>query len=340
MKEGRLDQLREEARRDGRVSGAGVRASGGPLPGGSSREDHAGAGYHGRPVVKPPPWTWEVPVYFFAGGLAGMVATIALAVLWLHRDSVLAGQGWPAGLVRAALWLATGGSLLSAVLLIMDLGRPGRFLHMLRVCKWRSPMSVGAWTLVGFSTAAAPAALLGESAARQTLGPAWQVPFMAMATAAGLLGLVLATYTGVLVGATAIPAWAAHHRLLPFHFGVVALGSAAAALELVGFRLAPLHTLGLGAAIAETGIAVWLEIGRSTVAGRPLRQGGSGQLHRLAGLLTGPLSLLGRLLGWSGVAAALFLAGALLSRFAWLAVGRASAADPAAALAPRRGGGD
>ena len=70
--EKRLDDLREEALRQGPVEGPGTRAAGGPMP-------TAGPGYYGRPIVKPPVWTWEIPLYFFTGGLAGMAATIALA---------------------------------------------------------------------------------------------------------------------------------------------------------------------------------------------------------------------------------------------------------------------
>jgi hypothetical protein len=27
--------------------------------------------YYGRPVIKEPVWSWEIPWYFFTGGLAG-----------------------------------------------------------------------------------------------------------------------------------------------------------------------------------------------------------------------------------------------------------------------------
>src|SRR6185503_16186806 len=100
--------------------------------------------YHGRPVLKPPPWTWEVPLYLFAGGVAGGSAVLALAARV---------GGAPSPTVTTALMLALAGVLLSAALLVSDLGRPARFLHMLRVFKWRSPMSVGVWLLTAFGGA-------------------------------------------------------------------------------------------------------------------------------------------------------------------------------------------
>src|SRR5207248_2018321 len=35
--------------------------------------------YYGRPIVKEPTWTWEVPTYFFTGGLAGASAVLSSA---------------------------------------------------------------------------------------------------------------------------------------------------------------------------------------------------------------------------------------------------------------------
>ncbi|MEO6487780.1 MAG: NrfD/PsrC family molybdoenzyme membrane anchor subunit, partial [Thermoanaerobaculia bacterium] len=107
-----------------------------------------GGSYYGLPLLKPTTWTWEVPAYFFVGGAAGAAAVIGFA-----------GQisGADAKLVRDARWIAAIGAALSAPLLIADLGRPERFLHMLRVFKPKSPMSVGAWTLTVFGATSAAA---------------------------------------------------------------------------------------------------------------------------------------------------------------------------------------
>src|SRR5437763_522785 len=135
--EKRLEELREQAWKEGVVPGKGVDIAGGPIP-------HK-AGYYGQPMVKPPVWTWQVPLYFFFGGIAGMSAVIATgAVLFHHVD-----------LARASMWIAAiAGAVLSPILLIMDLGRPHLFLNMLRVFKHRSAMSMGAWLLTAFGTSA------------------------------------------------------------------------------------------------------------------------------------------------------------------------------------------
>ena len=317
--EKRLDDLREAARRRGVVDDPGVRAAGGPMP---------AAGYYGRPIVKPPVWTWEIPLYFFTGGLAGMAGTIALAA---H----LAGPpGAATPLVRTALWLAfLGGAVVSPALLVLDLGRPGRFLHMLRVFKWRSPMSVGAWIMFLFGGTVTVALLLTEWQVRPGAPSALEPFRTASVVVAGILGPVLATYTGVLIGATTIPAWFTHHRVLPLHFGVAGLGSAAAALELLGARSPALHAIGLGAASLEILLSASIEFrGHGPVDG-VLRAGLSGRLLRGSGLLSGPTALLLRLMGAIPWAAAAFLAGAILGRYGWLAAGRASALDPEATLA-------
>src|SRR5436305_14774844 len=116
--EKRLEQLREKALQEGVVPGRGVDVAGGPMP--------RKPGYYGEPVVKPPVWTWEIPLYIFFGGLAVLSAMVALAGLLFHHVD----------LARAAMWLAAiTGAILSPVLLIMDLCVPRVFLHMLRVLK-------------------------------------------------------------------------------------------------------------------------------------------------------------------------------------------------------------
>ena len=167
------------------------------------------SGYYDVPLLKKPVWTWEVPLYFFVGGTAGAAAMIGVA-------ADLGGA--KRTLVRDARRVAAGGAVLSTPLLIADLGRPERFLNMLRVFKPRSPMSVGAWTLAVFGGASTVAAA-GTGRLPRTAA------LLSAAT-----GLVMATYTGVLIGATAIPVWAKHSRVLPIHFGASAVASAVALL--------------------------------------------------------------------------------------------------------------
>ena len=101
------------------------------------------------PLLKEPAWTWQIPLYFFAGGAAGSAAVLGLAARWIGRDRRAA---------RDCRYMRAAGTAVSSALLISDLGRPARFLAMMRVFKPQSPMSVGAWTLAVFGTFSAAAA--------------------------------------------------------------------------------------------------------------------------------------------------------------------------------------
>lgn len=316
--ERRLADLRRDAAIEAQAGG--IRPAGAPAPAAASES----LGYYGLPLLKAPVWTWEIPAYFFIGGAAGAAAVIGAAAR---------GAGAPPSLVRDARWLAAVGAAASAPLLISDLGRPERFLNMLRVFKVQSPMSVGAWTLVAFSNASGAAAF-ADSVYRTTGG---RLPVRVLGDAAGALsaatGLVLATYTGVLIGATAIPVWSRNVHLLPVHFGASGLATAVSLLELRGHRSRALNLLGLGAAACETAIGFSLE-SRTDPALDALKTGSSGMVTRLGGVLSGPVPLALRLLGRRSMtarraAAAATIAGALLTRFGWVAAGRESAARPA-----------
>jgi formate-dependent nitrite reductase membrane component NrfD len=255
--------------------------------------------YYDLPVLKPPVWTWEVPVYFFVGGAAGAAAVLAAAaqLTGAHR-----------GLVRDARRIAAAGAVLSGPLLIADLGRPERFLNMLRVFKPQSPMSVGAWTLAAFGASSTATALLRGRFAD------------AAGVAAAAAGLVMSTYTGVLLGATAIPVWAKHKKTLPILFGASAVASAAALLELRGHTEPALNALGFAASAAETALT-------------PRKPRVAGELTALAAqIFSGPLPALLRLASLKSkrlrrVAAGSALLGSLLTRLAWVEAGKASARE-------------
>ena len=320
--ESRFDQLREEAWAKGVVTGSGVDVAGSPIP--------RKAGYYGQPVVRPPVWTWEIPVYFFVGGLGGMSAVIALGAALFHHGDV----------ARTALRVAAIASIISPALLILDLGRPRLFINMLRVFKPQSAMSMGAWILAGFGMCVVPGLIALElhafhvfaGAIDQILGIAAAILMFGSA----IFGMLLATYTGVLIGATAIPAWFLHHRLLPIHFGTAGLGSAAALLELLGHRIAPLNAIGFFAAAVETMLLIWLSVDRHGPADRAIHEHRSGWLIRIGEILNGPLALVLRLVGLIPLAAISFLLGALVSRFGWIAVGKVSGCDPEAVFASQR----
>jgi hypothetical protein len=321
--EKRLEELRERAWREGVVPGKGVDIAGGPIP--------RKPGYYGQAVVKPPVWTWEIPPYFFFGGIAGMSAVIASGALIFNQ----------ADLARMAMWVAAiAGAILSPVLLIMDLGRPRLFLNMLRVFKHRSAMSMGAWILSFFGACAVPGLIALELHVNQTfsgtLDQVLRVAADVFIFASAIFGTLLATYTGVLIGATAIPAWFLHRTLLPIHFGTAGLGSAAAVLELLGHRIAALNFLGFYAAVVESALLIWLSVDKHGAADRAIHDHSSGWLIRIGEVLTGPIALVLRLFGQIPFAAISFLIGALVSRFGWIAVGKVSGSDPESVFAAER----
>jgi hypothetical protein len=325
--ETRLDAIREEALQSGVVAAAGVRAVGAPFP-----QATAETGYYGLPLLKEPTWTWEVPAYFFVGGAAGASAIVGAVARHAGEQA--------ADLARDARWVAAIGGAASAALLTADLGRPERFLNMLRVFKLQSPMSVGAWTLTAFSTAAGAAAF-ADLIERRTDG---SVPVRILGDASEALaaatGLVMTTYTGVLIGATVVPAWNRHAALLPMHFAASATASAVSLLELLGHDTPALNRLGLLAAAAEVAAGAAIELDQNP-ASEPLTRGSSGALTRAGGVLSGPVPLALRLIALRlpearRAAAISSLAGALLTRLAWWTVGRHSVQSPCAKTADDR----
>ena len=289
-------------------------------------------GYYGRPVIAPPVWTWEVPVYLFAGGLAGASAGLAFASEAAGRD-MLARRAW-----------AVAGAAVSACppLLVADLGRPERFLNMMRVFKVTSPMSVGSWLLAAAGTATGTAAASRLSPIPLP-GPLTRIG-SAAGPAAAVLGMPLATYTGVLLANTAVPVWHEAHRELPFLFaaGAAASAGAAAAALTPAREAAPARRLAVGAAVAELAIERAMRRRLGPLA-EVYEQGPSApRWHRAASaLMAGGAATLAasghrksRALAVAG--GALTLAGALSTRFAVFRAGFASAEDPAQTIRPQR----
>ena len=322
-RERRLHEIRREAETRGKLEVRGVRPIGAPFPKASPE-----GGYYGIPLLKPPQWTHQIPAYFFVGGAAGAAAVVSAIAHYVgaHRK-----------LVRDARWIAAAGAVISPALLIADLGRPERFLGMLRVFKPQSPMSVGAWTLFGFGSAVSAATFAGLL--RERYGPSFPLSVIENAgEAAGIpLGLGLATYTGVLIGATAIPVWNQNAADLPLHFAASGLGAAIGMLELMGHsKSRALQALGLGAALFEVWEGIRIE-GRTHSHLDPLKHGKSGRITRVGGVLSGPVPAALRLLSafsgrerasslrrWAGLSS---IVGSFLTRVAWLQAGIASAQD-------------
>jgi len=212
-----------------------------------------GQGYYNYPVVRRPVWTWEVPTYFWLGGMAaGAYVTASLAQNFGSPDDRRAAAG--------GYYVAAAALVPCAPLLIADLGRPDRFHHMLRIFKPMSPMNLGAWTLTGFTPiafarAASHAANVGLL--RGPLGALSRLVPTRLAELAGcVLGLTLAGYSGVLLAATNIPLWA-KSKLLGGVFMASALASGSAAVTLQATRRgvpdATLHRLGLLESVASAG---------------------------------------------------------------------------------------
>jgi Polysulphide reductase, NrfD len=323
--EQRLAEIRRKASAGEPLPEAGTVPVGAPFP-----QATPAAGYYGIPLLKQPQWKKEVPLYFFAGGAAGAAAVVA---------AVARNLGGERELVRSARWVAALGGLLSPALLTKDLGVPGRFLNMLRVFKLQSPMSMGAWTLTAFSSFSA-ASVFADLIRQRVLD---KRPVVVLENASEILaaatGLVMSSYTGVLVGATVIPVWHKHISTLPVHFAASGLNSAVSILELVGHEeSSPLNLLGLAASTYETAQGALIELDHDRT-NRPLQAGKSGLIVRVGGVLSGPVPLALRLAyAFTGrkrlrrAAALCSLAGSLLTRIGWVEAGKASAKDHALPL--------
>ena len=124
--------------------------------------------------------------------------------------------------------------------------------------------------------------------------------------------------------------------LLPIHFGSAGLGSAAALLELLGHRIAPINAVGFLVAAIETALWIWLEIDKHGAADRALHRGLPGWLIRGGEIFTGPLALILRVTNLIPLAAIAFLLGAFISRFGWIEAGKVSGRDPEAVFASQR----
>jgi hypothetical protein len=276
--------------------------------------------YYGRPILKEPTWTWEIPCYFFCGGIAGAASPFALACE-LRGDHALARRAW---------LVASAAALACPPLLISDLGRPERFHHMLRVFKPTSPMSVGSWVLGASSGAIALAT------ARSVLG--WFPRLGRVAGATAVLGPALATYTAVLVSDTAIPVWHEARRELPWVFAAGAATSAGSALAVAGCG-APARRLAVVGAVGELAATTVMER-RLGDLGEPYHQGAAGRFSHAAKALTATglavVATAGRRPKRAAVGGALMLAGAAATRWAVYKAGQQSAADPKYVVGPQR----
>ena len=294
--------------------------------------------YYGRPIVKAPPWKFEIGAYLFLGGLAGGSSLIALGAHLTGRDL----------LRRNARLTSLGAASLGTVALVADLGRPERFLNMMRTVKPTSPMSLGSWLLAYFAThagVAAAAEVDRMTGSRLPLGPvrpllhALETP---AGVGAGVLGAPLAAYTAVLLGDTAVPTWHEMHRDLPFVF----VSSASLAAGGMAMITTPVRETGPARAFAVIGVAGevaamhLMKKRMHPVAAEPLEQGRPGTWlkwsERLA-LAGAAGTILGGRRRWlaalSGVA---LVASSALTRFGVFQAGKDSVKDPRYTVEPQR----
>lgn len=303
------------------------RRRGGGRPGGEVAmvEEAEFTSYYGRPIIKPPVWkTPDVPLYLFLGGAAGSSSIMAAMADLTDRPA----------LTRNARYVSGGAAIASVVFLVHDLGRPERFLHMLRVIKPTSPLSIGSYILAPFSAAA------GATAAVELLG--WFPRLKRFGgVVAALFGGPLATYTGVLFANTAVPSWHAAHKELPFVFGASGMAAGGG----LTMALSPIEEAGPSRKMAVAGAAVELaamhrvetEFG---IVSEPYHEGKAGKLLRAAKSCTAAGAALtvvaGRRRAGAVAAGALLAAGSLLTRFGVFEAGMASAKDPKYTVVPQR----
>jgi formate-dependent nitrite reductase membrane component NrfD len=297
--------------------------------------------YYGIPPIKRAHWTWQIPIYFWLGGIgAGTQLFATVAQLLGHEDEALK---------RASRYTVLVTMLLSPVLLIWDLGRPERFYNMLRILKLRSPMSTQSWSLFTFGNlggliaarqAAEDGLLLGDNPLSRLV--IRLIPDRLLTVLVLPFGLFVGFNTGNLVSATSVPIWARNWMLMGPTFLASGLSTALSWLSLAlhlgrwgeakslrVLRRAEKATIVIEAALIAASL---LRMGKWSkplfsreVA--PLFVGGT-----LLGGIAAPLALL---LGKesrskSMLASTLALAGGLAFRFAIILAGRKSADDPEA----------
>ena len=272
--------------------------------------------YYGQRVLKETVWGPDIPSYLFLGGLAGASSTLAAGAQFSGHQE----------LARAAKTGAASAISLSMVALVHDLGRPLRFLNMLRVFKVTSPMSVGTWLLSAYTPLALTAAISAVTAKLPRAG-------LAATSAAAVLGPAVAAYTSVLLADTAAPAWHDAYRELPYLF----TGSAATAAGGLGLLAVTPGRARPAARLAALGSAAELtaerlidrRIGQAAQAYRTGKPGAlmrAGQILAVAGTAGALIGRRNRLVSaLSGVA---LVAGSAVTRFGVFEAGRASARDP------------
>lgn len=291
--------------------------------------------YYGRQIVKPAPWTWEIPAYLYLGGLAAGSSLLA-------SGGEISGRHELQRNARLVSLVALGGSTAA---LVADLGKPSRFLNMMRTVKLTSPMSVGSWILAGFGGFTGLAAfsevmhvLLPDDVPGKAL---WPIGDRLTSIGAGLFSAPLAAYTAVLLSDTATPTWHEAYHELPFVFvgSALACAGGAALITTRPEQTGPARVMVVGGSTLEI-VAHQIMEKRLGLLAEPMHEGRPGLMLNAAQALTVGGALLGAIGGrHRGVAAAAGVAlnaGSALTRFGIFYAGIASAKDPKYTVIPQR----
>ena len=296
--------------------------------------------YYGIPPIKHAHWTWQIPVYFWIGGIgAGVHLFSTMAQILGYKDDAL---------TRTSRYTVLATMLISPVLLIWDLGRPERFYNMLRILKLRSPMSTQSWSVFAFGNLsgmisarqAAEDGLLGDDNSLVRLVKL--IPARALSILAVPVGLNVGSNTGNLISATSVPLWARNWLFMGPTFLASGLSTALSWLSLVLHltrsgeekTLRTLHRAEKATIVIEAGL-IAASLIRMSKWSKPLFSREVAPLFVGGTLIGGIVAPMALLLGKesrskSMLASVLALGGGLAFRFAIIKGGRISADDPEA----------
>lgn len=335
-----VDGVKDVARRGGGMRRRGADSGAREMP---MVPDVEFSSYYGRQIVKAPPWEWPIGAYLVLGGMAGGSAIIASGAQ-LSDNKILA---------RNSRLAAIGAAGLGSLALVKDLGRPARFLNMMRVFKLSSPLSVGSWILASFGTVGgASAAAEVYRILEDNMGldlpfpdPIERLIHWAKRPAtlfSGLFGAPLAVYTAVLLGDTANPTWNAAKDHLPFVF-VSSASLASGGLAMITTDLEhvkPARVMAVAGVVGDVVAMKLMENSMDPTAAEPLHQGGPGKLLKasealvIAGGIGAVLGRKSRVL--SALSGAALIAGSACTRFGILNAGIEAAKDPRYTVEPQK----
>ncbi len=152
-------------------------------------------------------WGLAIAIYLYVAAMAGGAYFVASLCCIFgpeeHRKTTCYGYLYAIPLL-----------IIGAIALIVDLGQPVRFLHLMKLFKFNSPMSAGAWALLVFGIFCVVSSIfaLSEDAKDGVFGT-WArwisalVPRKEVAAIGAMVAVFLMAYTGTLLNSTSVPMW-------------------------------------------------------------------------------------------------------------------------------------